>query len=518
MMETYPNHPIADVFPMMREDELVKLAQDILDNGLLNHITLFEGKVLDGRNRIKACAMVDVVPQVAEYAGDDPLGFVISQNKYRRHMTPSQLSATGVDAEKQYAVLARDRQRKAAALARSMADEHKSRKITRADNCVIPPQDPELRKKLGKAICDMHGFPHNDEVGNMMIDIYSKPEPEIDEIKAFKDAKTTYVYFVKDGDKVKIGRSDDPESRVCDLRTGNLDVSLIAQFECPSPKTETVLHKLFAEHRISEEWFRLCPDIERFIAFVNCDKSRFSVHARVMVSKVLGVSTGMIGNAKKLKSESPELFAQVKSGEKTLSQAMRDHTKTKAMANVKPLPDGTYGVLYCDPPWTYDDKLAIDEGDSAYGGAERHYPCMTMTDLKALDVPRLAANRSVMFMWATVPLLPQGLELLKAWGFEYKTHFVWHKMAHNVAHYSSVRHELLLLGTKGSCLPRPVPGTDFYGVAKLIPSVQDIKRTGHSVKPARFREIIDHLYPGGPRIELFSRGDVPDGWNTWGTA
>ena len=75
-----------------------------------------------------------------------------------------------------------------------------------------------------------------------------------------------------------------------------------------------------------------------------------------------------------------------------------------------------------------------------------------------------------------------------------------------MGHYNSVRHELLLVCTRGSCLP---------DVAKLFDSVQSIERTAHSAKPEEFRQIIDTVYPYGERIELFARRHVA-GWAAWG--
>jgi N6-adenosine-specific RNA methylase IME4 len=76
-----------------------------------------------------------------------------------------------------------------------------------------------------------------------------------------------------------------------------------------------------------------------------------------------------------------------------------------------------------------------------------------------------------------------------------------------MGHYNSVRHEILLICTKGSCTPQNV---------KLFDSVQSIERTEHSVKPEAFREIIDTLYPHGKRIELFARRSLPGEWKGWG--
>jgi N6-adenosine-specific RNA methylase IME4 len=77
-----------------------------------------------------------------------------------------------------------------------------------------------------------------------------------------------------------------------------------------------------------------------------------------------------------------------------------------------------------------------------------------------------------------------------------------------MGHYNSVRHEVLLICTKGSCTPENV---------KLFDSVQTIEKTKkHSEKPEEFREIINTLYPSGKKIELFRRGDAPNGWSVWG--
>jgi hypothetical protein len=86
----YEYHPYADLFPLMGGDELAALAADIAANGLREEIVRHEGKVLDGRNRLKACELAGADPRFADYEGDDPLGFVVSKNLHRRHLTESQ--------------------------------------------------------------------------------------------------------------------------------------------------------------------------------------------------------------------------------------------------------------------------------------------------------------------------------------------------------------------------------------------------------------------------------------------
>ncbi len=86
----YAPHEIANLFPMMSPDEFVDLKEDIKARGLLEPVVLHEGKILDGRNRFKACQEVGVAIQFVDYAGDDPLGDVISWNLKRRHLSSSQ--------------------------------------------------------------------------------------------------------------------------------------------------------------------------------------------------------------------------------------------------------------------------------------------------------------------------------------------------------------------------------------------------------------------------------------------
>ena len=107
----------------------------------------------------------------------------------------------------------------------------------------------------------------------------------------------------------------------------------------------------------------------------------------------------------------------------------------------------------------------------------------------------------------TSPLLDECWPVIESWGFEYKTSFVWDKVKHNVGHYNSVRHEFLLICTRGSCIPEG---------GKLFDSVVQVERTDkHSEKPQEFYDIIETLYPSGNRIELFARKDR-HGWTSWG--
>ena len=186
---------------------------------------------------------------------------------------------------------------------------------------------------------------------------------------------------------------------------------------------------------------------------------------------------------------------------------IKDNAKHERMMemNVANPPEGKYRVFYADPPWKYTsgDQHATEEQNTVLG---THYPSLSISELCNLDIKSMSEDNAVLFLWVTSPLLEEAFEIIKSWGFEYKTSMVWDKVKHNVGHYVSVRHEFILICTRGSCKP---------DVPKLHDSVLTIERTEHSRKPEEIRNIIDEIYPSGKRIELFARGKFR-GWNTWG--
>ncbi len=168
------------------------------------------------------------------------------------------------------------------------------------------------------------------------------------------------------------------------------------------------------------------------------------------------------------------------------------------------LPKGKYSVIYADPPWKYADTC--EAGAVQSKGADKHYPVMSIMKLCNLDIPKITHDNAALFLWVTSPLLAECFGVITAWGFEYKASFVWDKIKHNMGHYNSVRHEFLLICTKGSFVPvHP----------KLYDSVQSIERTKHSEKPEEFRKIIETLYPESEKVELFARKKT-DGWEAYG--
>jgi N6-adenosine-specific RNA methylase IME4 len=133
---------------------------------------------------------------------------------------------------------------------------------------------------------------------------------------------------------------------------------------------------------------------------------------------------------------------------------------------------------------------------------------MALEEIKTLNVSALMAPDAVCCLWAIVPMLPHTLEVLGAWGFEYRSHFVWAKNRVGMGRWNRNQHELLLIGARGD-VPCPAPGTQFSSLIEA-----PIGR--HSEKPSIFREMIERAFPNAPKLELFARGLAAPGWTTWG--
>lgn len=383
-------HPIANIFPLLDGQEAASLANSIRENGQREHILLFEGKILDGRNRYIACQKYGVSPKTRDFNGSciEALRLVWDLNFERRQLTKSQ--AACADAER-----------------------------------------------------------------SILQGVYE-------------------------------GIQEDARKRQAHGQTA------------PGKTKEYTLPKLIEE---------ALPDIEQ----TKREEKKAAIERETLSIRAKAAKTNRtyIEAADELLEHHPEKFQEVKEGKKTITQVQRELKKEELAQKVVAPLEGKYRVIYADPPWKYGDQQAIsrDGVTESYGPADAHYPQMSIDELCLLPVKDIAEESAVLFLWVTSPLLESSFKLINSWGFKYKSSFIWDKVKHNMGHYNSVRHELLLIATKGSCLP---------DVKKLHNSVQRIERSEkHSEKPQEFREIIDEIYPNGSRVELFARARH-DGWNAWG--
>ena len=156
-----------------------------------------------------------------------------------------------------------------------------------------------------------------------------------------------------------------------------------------------------------------------------------------------------------------------------------------------------FPCLYCDPPWQYRNS-------GARGAAAKHYGCMSQEELAALPVGELADSRCHLHLWTTTSFLQEALDLMRHWGFVYKSQLVWCKSHLGMGARWRISHELLLCGARGR-----LPFADHS-----IRSWFEAPRTRHSEKPELARELIERVSPP-PRLEMFARKATP-GWVCWG--
>lgn len=180
-------------------------------------------------------------------------------------------------------------------------------------------------------------------------------------------------------------------------------------------------------------------------------------------------------------------------------------------------PDGdtTYDVILADPPWPY---YGNPNKDAAAG---KHYDLMSMDELEALPVMRLAAKKAWLFLWATPARLHLATRLMRAWGFHYRNvAYVWRKTKQDgepISDRQGIRPtytktawiEFLLLGTT-KLTGRMTPLSDESHPSEILAS-----REAHSKKPDVFQELIEQQLGNVTKIELFARRVRP-GWDAWG--
>src|SRR6516162_2229453 len=175
--------------------------------------------------------------------------------------------------------------------------------------------------------------------------------------------------------------------------------------------------------------------------------------------------------------------------------------KTNAISNQ--IGHQLYNVILADPAWRFE----VYSVNGMMKTADNHYPTSSVEEFMALDVAGAAADNCVLYLWVTVPMLPEGLRLMAAWGFEYKSHLVWVKDRWGTGYWLRNKHELLLIGTKGNP-PAPLQGTQPA-------SAIEAPVGAHSEKPEIFYEIIEGMFPTVPKLEMFARAERA-GWDYWG--
>ena len=423
-------HEVADIFPMMSGDEYDALKADIAQNGQREPIWLHpDGRIVDGRNRHRACVDLNIAPHFRTWDGTGSLvSLVVSLNLHRRHLTSGQKAIIGAE--------------------------------------ILPLLEEEGRQaKIRAAVAT----------------------------------------------NVKLGRiTHDPNKLQTTLIEDGGDV-----FVCPTCADifrDEVWHCEHCDHHwpMSRNYCANCYEKRETETLVELFPQASDEKSRDKAAALIGTNGRYVSDAKRLMSEAPDLAQHVKAGDMKITEARRQ-LQQRQKQEAPPLPTDKYRIIYADPPWKYSNSGSIEtaNGREVFTRVEQHYPTMSIDELCAMgsDIRQMADDNAVLFLWVTSPMLEVAFPIIKAWGFQYKTSIVWNKVRHTWGHYVSVRHELLLICTKGSCTP---------DINELHNSVVTLERTDkNSEKPAEFRQLINKMYTHGKRIELFSRNRV-DGWEVWG--
>jgi N6-adenosine-specific RNA methylase IME4 len=174
-----------------------------------------------------------------------------------------------------------------------------------------------------------------------------------------------------------------------------------------------------------------------------------------------------------------------------------------------PFPNKRYKIIYADPPWDYENKSIGAQEDNYGAAAINQYDTMTVDEICHIPVNDISDKDSVLFLWGTTPLLPESLEVMRSWGFKYKTAFYWRKiMSLGMGYWFRGQIEFMLIGIKG----------DIKAFHNQKPNIFQSKADIHSRKPREIRGLIDSIadqFNLNPKIELFSRDKI-EGWDSWG--
>jgi N6-adenosine-specific RNA methylase IME4 len=369
-------HPLANIFPLLEGADFDALVEDIKARGLRQAVTLFQGLILDGRNRARACEAAEVDCRYETLPDDiDPIGFVISLNVPRRHLT---------DGQRAY-------------VAAKLASIGWGGDRSKSPNGDLTTEQAAARLNVAK--------------------------------RAVERARIVR-------DKATIGLQNA-------LERGLLPVATAAELAVLSEADQ--------------------------LEVLEGDPNSISRRAVALIKK-----------------------------------RHRDLRERDLGVKQAALPNKKYGVIYADPEWRFE-VYSRDTGMDR--SADNHYPTSATDAICARPVGDIAADDCVLFLWATVPMLPDALKVMAAWGFDYKSHCIWTKDRIGTGYWFRNSHELLLVGTRGN-IPAPAMGTQW-------PSTIEGRVTKHSAKPERFYELIEQYFPNLPKIELNARNARP-GWDAWG--
>lgn len=304
----------------------------------------------------------------------------------------------------------------------------------------------------------------------------------VDEVKEIRDkAEALRMYAKQSGDTLEMQNRCAEIKLRAERRAGELIADKQPKAGRPKRNGSTVepfsLESLGVTKKQSHRWQRLASVPEkRFDAFI---AERIDGNSEITTRDALCL-------AKSLKKSTRK--------NAVIESASGSPTITKDLATVA---GKKFGCVYADPPWLYGNQ-------ATRAATSDHYSGMTVDEICALPIGELAADRSHLHLWTTNAFIFDARRVMEAWGFEYKSVFVWVKPQMGIGNYWRVSHEFMLLGVRGTLT------FANHGQMSWLSS----PRGRHSSKPEQVRSIIEKVSPG-PYLELFGRSEV-DGWTVFG--
>ena len=241
---------------------------------------------------------------------------------------------------------------------------------------------------------------------------------------------------------------------------------------------------------VSAETSENAGNIEGFTLPQN---SAEALETREKIADMAGTSHDTVSKVEKiLNSATPEIITQLERGEISVHKAYQETRETKtqekksAVAKYK-LPSGKFNVIYANPPWQHSSPVGYLES------------------IKSMKIP--TEKNAILFLWSAYNMLPEALDVMKSWGFKYKSQLIWDKESSDEGYWVKTQHEVLLIGTKGS-FKTPTSESKVNSVYREQYSVQ-------SAKPAYFYSVIEQYCPYGKYLELFAHEQFNEKWTVW---
>lgn len=383
-------HDYANIFPMLHGEALDALREDIRIHGVREPVVFLDGAILDGRNRYQCARDLGAEYPRVEYEGDDPLGYAISRNLHRRHLSESQR----------------------ASVAAKLANMPRGRPSEKGANLPLCAESEAAPVTVARAA-----------------EMLNVSERSVKSARKVQERGAPELVAAVDAGEVSVSAAADIADRPREVQA-----EIVAKGE---------------------------REILAAAKAIRAEKAATSRAVRL------------------------DNLAEISRGNRDLAT------------------DVKYPIIYADPPWRYENPPI----GATSRAIENHYPTMTLAEICALPVGELATDDALLYLWATAPKLAECFEVIRAWGFEYRTNMVWDKEKIGMGYHARNQHELLLICKRGN-IPPPAAGTQPSSVYRE-------PRGAHSAKPTFFHEMIEAAYPQLPRIELFCRSPR-DGWAVWG--